>query len=173
MMMPEPRVVSFGPVPPDSMTTRPGRTAAYTPTPSGGSALSPLTALVTFWSAILPTSALLTDGFDDARRAIQLRVLTISTTTTPRLTHVRRRQRLERGGGLASFSAETPADTSVGVPPYLIVTQRTAAIERKDLARARPAWVIRGFCRRSVGDCKGACASRQGLHWSTEKVEGC
>src|SRR5437764_7997390 len=124
MMTPEPSVVDVSReplVPSDWMTTSPGRIAANTPTPGGGCALRSVTALPTFWSAILPTSALLTDGFDDARRAIQLRVLTISTTTTPRLTHALRRQRVELGGGLTSFSAETPTDTSVGVPPYLIV----------------------------------------------------
>src|SRR5947208_2358982 len=69
----------------------------------------------------LPTSALLTVGFDESRTAIQLRPLTPSTTTTPRLTHALRRHRVDRGGGLTSLSGETPADTSVGVPPYLIV----------------------------------------------------
>src|SRR5207244_3527296 len=124
MMTPEPSVVDVSReplVPSDWMTTSPGRIAANTPTPGGGCDLTSVTAFPTLWSAIFPTSALLSAGFDEPRTAIQLRPLTPSTTTMPRLTQALRRQRVERGGGPTSPSGETPANTSVGVPPYLIV----------------------------------------------------
>src|SRR6266576_3367187 len=95
------------------------------PTPGGGSFLRLLTAVPTLLSTILPTSALLTAGFDELCTVVHTRAPTAIAPTTPRMTTTWRRQSLDGsdgGCGGAPVSGSTSPDTSVGRPPYLIAS---------------------------------------------------
>src|SRR5438105_1891275 len=122
-MTPDPRAVSWGwPTAADSITTISGRTEEKMPTPGGGRFFRLLTAAPTLVSAILPTSALLTDGLDELCTVAQTRTPTAIAPTTPRMIQIRRRQAPEPEGGTACLAESTPPDTSVGGAPYLIAS---------------------------------------------------
>src|SRR5436309_550597 len=118
------------------------------PTPSAGAPLRSLTALPTLLSTILPTSALLTDGFDESCTAAHTRPPTAITPTTPRISQDRRRQRGGRGGGLPSPSEPadpsdpTPPTAAVGMAPYLIDSTYCRFLGKRPRAWLEPVGIV-------------------------------